>query len=341
MQEQKLQKNLQDQALKESAYTYDQKFKQLFRNKKFLVPILKNIVKEYKDLSLPEIEELIVSVEGDEEVAAGIGAEDVGIGEEAKNYYDVLAGCRLPETEEVILIDLYFDLEMQREHDPGYPLPKRGIYYCSRMISRQLTNTGNVDYGAIKPVYSVWIIVNHIPQALQYSRYEVSLSGTSSLEKAAEKYSEKQKAKYESAVRKLDSQIDLLHLCLLFLSEDFTEQTDAGDVLLRYLQSVFIKKVADPQYNPYAEYSKSIQKEAEEIMTVIDMFEARGEKRGEARGEKRGEARGIIKNGRRHAFSDAVIIADIAAETGCSIQDAEKILYEFEHEEKKIQTVSV
>ncbi len=46
---------------------------------------------------------------------------------------------------------LYFDLEMQREKSPGYPLVKRGIYYCSRMISRQLTNLTDADYGVLRP----------------------------------------------------------------------------------------------------------------------------------------------------------------------------------------------
>jgi len=118
-----------NQELKESEYTYDQKFKQLFRNKKFLAPILKNIVKEYADLPLTQIEKLIVSVTGNEEVAADIGTEDVGRGDEAKSYYDVLAGCMIPETEDILTVDLYFDLEMQREKNPGYPLPKRGVYY--------------------------------------------------------------------------------------------------------------------------------------------------------------------------------------------------------------------
>lgn len=70
------------------------------------------------------------------------------------------------------------------------------------------------------------------------------------------------------------------------------------------------------------------------MMTIIDMFEARAEKRGEARGvaigEARGEARGIINNGRRHSFSDDIIIEDIAAQTGCSFQEAEKILRDFD-----------
>jgi len=333
---------VKDDALKESEYTYDQKFKQLFQNKKFLVPILKNVVEEYKTLPLPEIEALIISVTGSEEVAVSIGTEDVGKGEEKKTYYDVLAGCRLPDTGSQIMVDLYFDLEMQREENPGYPLPKRGIYYCSRMLSRQLTNLDDADYRALKPVYSVWIIVNDIPEALKYSRYEVSLLGTSSLKDAAESYNTEQKTKYDRAVRKLDSQIDLIHLCLIFLSEDFADLGGAGDELIRYVQSVFIKKVGDPDYNPYADYSQSIQKEADEIMTIVGMFEARAEKRGmkigeargeaigEARGEAIGEARGIINNGRRHSFSDDIIIEDIAAQTGCSFQDAEKILHDFD-----------
>lgn len=31
-----------------------------------------------------------------------------------------------------------FDLEMQREGNPGYPVVKRGVYYCCRLISRQI-----------------------------------------------------------------------------------------------------------------------------------------------------------------------------------------------------------
>ncbi len=237
-----LSQEMQDDALKDSAYTYDQKFKQLFRNKKFLVPILKNVVKEYKELPLSKIEELIISVKEEEEVAVSIETEDVGRGSERTTYYDVLVGCRLLGTKEMIMVDLYFDLEMQRERNPGYPLSKRGIYYCSRMISRQLTNLNDADYGALKPVYSVWIIINDIPEALQYSRYEVSLTGMSSLKEEAASYSSEHKMKYERAVKLLDNQIDMMHLCLVFLSEDFTDLGETGDTLVRYIQSVFVKK---------------------------------------------------------------------------------------------------
>lgn len=315
--------------LTESELTYDQKFKQLFQNKKFLVPILKNIVKEYKDLPLEEIESLIVSVRGDEEVAAVIGAEDVGKGQEVKTFYDVLVGCRLPGSEKVIVVDLYFDLEMQRENNTIYPVSKRGIYYCSRMISRQLTNLEDADYGALKPVYSVWILINHIPKALRYSRYEVTLAGTSSLKEESEHYSYLKKERFDREVKKLDSQIDLIHMCLIFLSEDFSDLGEAGDTLIRYMQSVFVKQVSNPEYNPYAEYSKSLKKEADETMTIVGMFEARGEARGVVLGEARGMALGIIKTGRRHSLSDDEILDDLVSQTGCSMQEAEKLLRDF------------
>lgn len=64
------------QKITESEYTYDQKFKQLFQNKKFLAPILKNVVKAYKNLPLPKIESLILTVQSSEEVAAVIGSEN-------------------------------------------------------------------------------------------------------------------------------------------------------------------------------------------------------------------------------------------------------------------------
>ena len=44
---------------------------------------------------------------------------------------------------------------------PGYPIIKRGIYYCSRMISAQHgTEFSDSHYEKIKKVYSIWICTN-------------------------------------------------------------------------------------------------------------------------------------------------------------------------------------
>ena len=56
------------------------------------------------------------------------------------------------------VIRLIINVEAQTAFNPGYPLTKRAIYYCSRMISAQhgpiFTKS---EYGKIRKVYSIWI----------------------------------------------------------------------------------------------------------------------------------------------------------------------------------------
>ncbi len=56
---------------------------------------------------------------------------------------------------------MIINLEAQNDFYPGYPLIKKGIYYCSRMISAQYgTEFINSHYENIKKVYSIWICMN-------------------------------------------------------------------------------------------------------------------------------------------------------------------------------------
>ena len=55
---------------------------------------------------------------------------------------------------------------MQMKDTPGYPIPKRGIYYGSRLISAQRgTVFKNQEYGKIKKVVSIWICQSISPEA--------------------------------------------------------------------------------------------------------------------------------------------------------------------------------
>lgn len=59
------------------------------------------------------------------------------------------------------MIRLIINIEAQNDFYPGYPLIKRGIYYCSRMISSQYgTEFTRSHYEKIKKVYSIWICMN-------------------------------------------------------------------------------------------------------------------------------------------------------------------------------------
>lgn len=58
--------------------TLDKHFKQLFCKKEFLSPILKNIIPEYEDMSLEEIESLIVANPDVPVQAKLMDTEDIG-----------------------------------------------------------------------------------------------------------------------------------------------------------------------------------------------------------------------------------------------------------------------
>ena len=60
--------------------------------------------------------------------------------------------------------DQIWDLESQAKDDPGYPLIKRALYYCSRLMARQKhpkDGFQHSDYDRIKKVCSIWICIGH------------------------------------------------------------------------------------------------------------------------------------------------------------------------------------
>ena len=77
-------------------YTYDKPFKKLFSDKVFLAPVLKNIVPEYKNLELEDIEKLITTDSAVDVNPQVYNSEDFGKGSEMVTHYDVLVSCALP-----------------------------------------------------------------------------------------------------------------------------------------------------------------------------------------------------------------------------------------------------
>lgn len=58
----------------------------------------------------------------------------------------------------------FTNLEAQHKDNPGYPLVSRAIYYCSRLLSKQMNAPDgfqHFDYDKIKKVYSIWICIQH------------------------------------------------------------------------------------------------------------------------------------------------------------------------------------
>lgn len=150
---------------------YDAVCKRLLSEKSVLAKILKECVPEFKTCSTDEI--MAKYIEGTPEIStvdvlpdktnvstkiSGASTEDVSQ-TEGKVTYDIRFNAKTPSSGEQI--GLIINIEAQDNYEPGYRIIRRGIYYCSRMISAQHgTVFTKSDYNKIKKVYSIWICTN-------------------------------------------------------------------------------------------------------------------------------------------------------------------------------------
>lgn len=157
---------------------YDKTAKKLLANKQILAQIMKGCVDEYSECSVDEIAEKYiegtpevgtVGVHVDDtnrlprtpEVITGSNNEDSTLTEGTVHYdvrFDAIAPTSAHDAASQDVIRLIINVEAQTAFNPGYPLTKRAIYYCSRMISAQ---HGPIfkksEYGKIRKVYSIWV----------------------------------------------------------------------------------------------------------------------------------------------------------------------------------------
>lgn len=146
---------------------YDAVCKTLLAYKEFLARIMQRCVVEFKDCSIDDI--VNKYIEGEPYVAqvgvhpnmtnasriTGMNTEDSSINEGMVTY-DIIFYALAPQ--DGSLIKLILNVEAQQDVNPGYPLTKRALYYCSRMISAQYGREfEKSEYGKLKKVYSIWI----------------------------------------------------------------------------------------------------------------------------------------------------------------------------------------
>ena len=162
--------------LAEDKAAYDAACKRILAQKQILAWIMKECVEEYRDCSLEDIETKYIEgspligeagVLPDEAGGVSDGIQPSIHGESTQDSslsegtvtYDVRFRAVAPKEEGYIT--LLVNAEGQRDYTPGYPLPKRGIYYCSRMISAQYgTEFTHAHYEKLKKVYSIWICLD-------------------------------------------------------------------------------------------------------------------------------------------------------------------------------------
>ena len=180
--------------------------KRLLSQKYILAWIMKTCMAEYKDSAIADIAEKYIEgtpevgsspVDGDEPAVthgAGAPGADPGVTEriqgadtedssitEGTVRYDIKYKAAVPSTKETV--QLIINIEAQNRYHPGYPLLKRAVYYCGRLISAQKgTEFTGSRYGKLKKVYSVWICIKP-PERKQntitrYRLWEENLVGT-------------------------------------------------------------------------------------------------------------------------------------------------------------------
>ena len=146
---------------------YDACCKRLLANKIILAWIMKSCLEEYKDYDVQTIAEKYIegdpqisaiSVNPDEEQIQGSSTEDVTI-QEGTITYNIRFFAIVPISGE--FVRLILNCEAQNNFYPGYPLLKRGIFYCSRIISAQYGKEfTDSHYESIRKVYSIWVCLN-------------------------------------------------------------------------------------------------------------------------------------------------------------------------------------
>lgn len=165
--------------LTETKVRYDAQVKKVLANEAILVWILKTCVDEFSFCSLYEIAECI---KGTPEISASAvhpvdpdaeetgeqinsdrqiestGTEDGSLKEQTV-FYDIRFHACVPGN--VKPVRLIINIEAQQATALGYPIEKRSVYYCSRLISGQYgTVFSHSEYGKIRKVYSIWLCMD-------------------------------------------------------------------------------------------------------------------------------------------------------------------------------------
>lgn len=296
---------------------YDSSCKRLLSQKVFLARIMKECLIEYQDCSIdqiidqyiegePSVEKIPVAPDETNPVIQGIRSEDTSITEGTVTY-DIRFLAYAPVSGE--RIRLIINVESQNRWSPGYPLLKRAIYYCSRMISAQYgTEFTNSQYGQIAKVYSIWICPSppqdHQHTITRYRMTEENVVGN---------------------VREPVSHYDLMTVIMLGLGDPENIQDDN---VLRLLSVLLMPKIGD------AEKKRILQEEfaipmTEDLERSIDQMCNLSEgvmAKGRAEGRKEGRAEATVTLIRNLMDSASISIEKAMSMLKISEEDREKYI---------------
>lgn len=150
---------------------YDAACKRLLSEKIILAWIMKSCLEEYRNCDVKEIAEKYIETQPQVSKVQvmpdaaprvrGISSEDTSL-TEGTTVYDIRFIALVPSSGE--LVQMIVNVEAHNVHNvlkPKYPVVKRGIFYCGRMITSQYgTEFTHSEYQKVKKVVSIWICMN-------------------------------------------------------------------------------------------------------------------------------------------------------------------------------------
>lgn len=272
---------------------YDAACKRLLSEKYILAWIMKSCLTEYQDCTIeeiaekyiegqPAVESVPVAPDKTNPVIQGLRTVDTSKSEGTITY-DVRFAAYAPGTND--LIRLIINVESQLKYNAGYPLLKRAIYYCGRMISSQYgTEFTNAEYAGVCKVYSIWICPappqHHQNTITRYRMTEENIIGR--VKEAVENY-------------------DLMTVIVLGLGDpDEAGNTENADILR--LLSVLLssetnesekKRILHDDYS--IPITETMERSLTEMCNLSQGVEEKGIAKGLARGLAEGRAEGRIE----------------------------------------------
>ena len=304
---------------------YDRTAKKLLANKQILAQIMKGCVNEYSDCTVDDIVEKYI--EGTPEVGSvgvhvddtnrlkkstdvikGSNNEDSTLTEGTLFYdvrFDAIAPKSADSAEQEEVIRLIINVEAQTKFKPGYPLTKRAIYYCSRMISAQhgpiFTNS---EYGKIRKVYSIWVCT-HPTKEFQNTLIRYSIRPEQLIGNAVEK----------------SENYDLMSVVTICLGESGTENYTGivkfMDVLLSSSRAATEKKKILEE-----EFGVAMNEELEREVLVMCNLSQGVKAEGREEGINIGEMRMLVKQVRK----GRVTIEEAAEDAGMTVEEFKKVM---------------
>ena len=300
---------------------YDIACKRVLSIKSILARILGTLLAEYRDCPFDTIAERCIEGSPIIGVVPVVGGEAVDPAA-GSVVFDIVFRALVPSSELPGLWDpgdpgdvpeLVVDVEAQDDFYPGYPLTKRAVYYCARLLNNQRgTEFSGSHYERIKKVCSIWICTKP-PRERQGAVSWIQLG----------------ERRLPADARPFDQgSYDLLAVITVCLRDEDTGEREGVEGLVNLLTVLLSRRLsAQEKLSVLREYNIEVTDEFEsEVPRMLDTVEEillEGWNKGLSEGREAGIAEGRREgqeNGRTSAFADS--LRNLMQATGWSLKTA-------------------